>query len=49
MALKLPLRLRLHNFLQRQSAKAAARKTPRKVFAFGAPSVPIAPKNPVER
>ena len=48
MALKLPLRLRLHNFLQRQSAKAA-RKTPRKVLAFGAPKVPVARKDPVER
>ena len=48
MASKLPLRHLLYNFLRRQSLKDT-KKTPRKVFAFGAARVPVARKNPVER
>ncbi len=47
-ATKLPLRYLLNNFLRRQSEKDA-RKTPRKVFAFGDPGVRAARKNPLER
>ncbi len=51
MVTKLALRQRLYNFLRRQSVKDAkdAKKTPRKVFAFGDPRVRAARKNPVER
>lgn len=48
MATKLPLRHLLYNFLRRQSVKDA-KKTPRKVFAFGDPGVRAARKNPIER
>jgi hypothetical protein len=50
MATKLALRQRLYNFLGRSSvadAKLDAKKTARKVFAFG--RVPAARKPPVER
>jgi hypothetical protein len=50
MATKLALRQRLYNFLGRPStanAKQDAKRTARKVFAFG--RVPAARKNPVER
>jgi hypothetical protein len=50
MATKLALRQRFYNFLGRPStadAKQDAKRTARKVFAFG--RVPAARKNPVER
>ena len=48
MATKLELRRRLYNFLRRQSVKDA-KKTLKKVFAFGDPGVRAARKNPLER
>lgn len=48
MVTKRSLRRPLYNFLRRQSAKDA-KKTPKKVFAFGSPEVRAARKVPVGR
>jgi hypothetical protein len=48
MVTKLQLRRQLYNFLRRQSVKDA-KKTPKKVFAFGDPGVRAARRNPIER